>query len=64
MLAYRTRLTADVVTGKLDVRPAAAKLPDVLSDQSDMSDESDQADASGEPDLSEDQTTDTQEDAP
>ena len=64
MLAYRTRLTADVVTGKLDVRPAAAKLPDVLSDMSDMSDESDQADASGEPDLSEDQTTDTQEDAP
>ena len=75
MLAYRTRLTADVVTGKLDVRPAAAKLPDVLSDrsdrsdesdqsdQSDQSDESDQADASGEPDLSEDQTTDTQEDA-
>jgi type I restriction enzyme S subunit len=25
---YRTRLTADVVTGKLDVRAAAAKLPD------------------------------------
>ncbi|MCL4203432.1 MAG: restriction endonuclease subunit S [Pirellulaceae bacterium] len=25
---YRTRLTADVVTGKLDVREAAAKLPD------------------------------------
>ena len=79
MQEYRTRLTADVVTGKLDVRPAAAKLPDVLSDQSDqsdmsdqsdqsdqsdMSDESDRADASGEPDLSEDQTTDTQEDAP
>ena len=64
MLAYRTRLTADVVTGKLDVRPAAAKLPDVLSDMPDQSAESDQADASGEPDLSEDQTTDTQEDAP
>ena len=27
MQEYRTRLTADVVTGKLDVRPAAAKLP-------------------------------------
>lgn len=25
---YRTRLTADVVTGKLDVREAAARLPD------------------------------------
>jgi hypothetical protein len=25
---YRTRLTADVVTGKLDVREAAAKLPE------------------------------------
>lgn len=29
MQEYRTRLTADVVTGKLDVRPAAAKLPDL-----------------------------------
>ena len=26
---YRTRLTADVVTGKLDVREAAAALPEV-----------------------------------
>lgn len=25
---YRTHLTADIVTGKLDVREAAAKLPD------------------------------------
>ena len=25
---YRTRLTADIVTGKLDVREAAADLPD------------------------------------
>ena len=25
---YRTRLVADVVTGKLDVREAAARLPD------------------------------------
>jgi hypothetical protein len=25
---YRTRLTADVVTGKLDVREVAARLPD------------------------------------
>jgi type I restriction enzyme, S subunit len=29
MQEYRTRLTADVVTGKLDVRAAAAKLPDM-----------------------------------
>jgi type I restriction enzyme S subunit len=29
MQEYRTRLTADVVTGKLDVRAAAAKLPDI-----------------------------------
>lgn len=29
---YRTRLTADVVTGKLDVREAAAKLPELTSD--------------------------------
>jgi len=28
MQEYRTRLTADVVTGKLDVRAAAAALPD------------------------------------
>jgi len=27
---YRTRLIADVVTGKLDVREAAARLPDAI----------------------------------
>ncbi|NCC85893.1 MAG: hypothetical protein EOM03_17520, partial [Clostridia bacterium] len=32
MQEYRTRLTADVVTGKLDVRSAAAKLPAVPDD--------------------------------
>ena len=32
MQEYRTRLTADVVTGKLDVRDAAAKLPDLPLD--------------------------------
>jgi type I restriction enzyme S subunit len=32
MQEYRTRLTADVVTGKLDVRPAAASLPDLPGD--------------------------------
>ena len=29
---YRTRLTADVVTGKLDVREAAARLPDEVEE--------------------------------
>jgi type I restriction enzyme S subunit len=32
MQEYRTRLTADLVTGKLDVREAAAKLPDLPLD--------------------------------
>ena len=32
MREYRTRLTADIVTGKLDVREAAAKLPDLPTD--------------------------------
>jgi len=32
MQEYRTRLTADVVTGKLDVRPAAAHLPALTPD--------------------------------
>ena len=29
---YRTRLTADVVTGKLDVRAAASQLPEPVQD--------------------------------
>jgi type I restriction enzyme S subunit len=32
MQEYRTRLTADVVTGKLDVREAAKRLPDQPDD--------------------------------
>jgi type I restriction enzyme S subunit len=32
MQEYRTRLAADIVTGKLDVREAAAKLPEVPAD--------------------------------
>lgn len=32
MQEYRTRLTADIVTGKLDVREAAAKLPDLSTE--------------------------------
>lgn len=38
MLEYRTRLTADIVTGKLDVRAAAENLPEMPSDGSDMAD--------------------------
>ncbi len=46
---YRTRLVADVVTGKLDVREAAARLPDeaapeVSDDDSDLGAEADSAD--------------------
>ena len=32
MLEYRTRLTADIVTGKLDVRAAAENLPEIPSE--------------------------------
>jgi type I restriction enzyme S subunit len=32
MQEYRTRLTADLVTGKLDVREAAAKLPELVEE--------------------------------
>ncbi len=52
---YRTRLVADVVTGKLDVRKAAAELPEAsgaqpeMSGPSDSSDESDLSDESDEP---------------
>lgn len=46
---YRTRLVADVVTGKLDVREAATRLPDEApadssEDDSDLSDEPEAAD--------------------
>ena len=40
LLEYRTRLIADVVTGKLDVRAAAAKLPDE-TDESESLDDAD-----------------------
>lgn len=32
MQEYRTRLTADIVTGKLDVRETAAKLPEQVEE--------------------------------
>ncbi len=46
---YRTRLVADVVTGKLDVREAAARLPDEapldsIEDVADLGDEAETAD--------------------
>jgi type I restriction enzyme S subunit len=46
---YRTRLVADVVTGKLDVREAAAQLPDeappdTAEDDTDLSDETESVD--------------------
>ena len=52
---YRTRLIADVVTGKLDVREAASRLPDEsgksdLAGASDLSDDS-ELDEAGAPDL-------------
>jgi len=51
---YRTRLVADVVTGKLDVRAAARQLPEEggkLSDGADQSDGLDESDLSGETPL-------------
>ena len=59
---YRTRLFADVVTGKLDVREAAARLPDetdyrgpVVEEGGPMSDDLDEEiyDAKGEPAVAE-----------
>ena len=47
---YRTRLVADVVTGKLDVREAAAQIieeevaPDIAEDEGDLLDETEAAD--------------------
>ena len=41
---YRTRLAADVVTGKLDVREAAARLPDEIAHPDEL-DEADIAEA-------------------
>jgi type I restriction enzyme S subunit len=38
---YRTRLIADVVTGKLDVREAAAQLPSSTTDESAVNDDFD-----------------------
>ena len=56
MLEYRTRLTADIVTGKLDVRAAAERLPEMPSDGSDMADLSEMSARSDESDFCEDPT--------
>lgn len=59
---YRTRLIADVVTGKLDVRDAAARLPDGVpeseaADDGDVADEVDEAvEAEGNDAETEDET--------
>ena len=45
---YRTRLIADVVTGKLDVREAAARLPDEVEELEPL-DEADAVDGEEEP---------------
>ena len=44
---YRTRLIADVVTGKIDVREAAARLPEEEAEWEDESPEEGEKDASG-----------------
>ena len=44
---YRTRLIADVVTGKLDVREVAARLPDEIEEAEPL-DEADALDDTGE----------------
>ena len=50
MQEYRTRLTADIVTGKLDVREAAANLPGIRIDQEPVPDDStDQEEAETDP---------------
>lgn len=48
---YRTRLIADVVTGKLDVREAAARLPDKALEEEYASDEMDEDLEAGEGEL-------------
>ncbi len=55
LLEFRTRLIADVVTGKIDVREAAAGLPDEAEeparfDEFEVPDDEEQ-DASGDPDV-------------
>jgi type I restriction enzyme S subunit len=46
---YRTRLVSDVVTGKLDVREAAAHLPAEAAPMGDMGDQTDDDTDESEP---------------
>ena len=46
---YRTRLIADVVTGKLDVREAAAGLPDEVEELEPLDEAEDLIDGEEEP---------------
>jgi type I restriction enzyme S subunit len=55
---YRTRLIADVVTGKLDVREAAARLPDEAEepeplDEAEVEDEAEPGDTDEVPEETE-----------
>ena len=50
---YRTRLIADVVTGKLDVRDAAAQLPEETA----TSLEADTTDEADDPELIDEEAT-------
>lgn len=50
---YRTRLFADVVTGKLDVREAAAALPHEIDEEEPLQDEVEMVDADDESDREE-----------
>lgn len=59
MKEYRTRLISDVVTGKLDVRGAAAALPDEEGDMEDA----DEPDLEGADDDLEDDADLSDEDA-
>lgn len=51
MQEYSTRLTADVVTGKLDVQPATTRLPDLPADS--ITPDPDEADEEIEPEEDE-----------
>ena len=55
---YRTRLIADVVTGKLDVREAAARLPDEAVEEEYASDEMDEDLEAGEGEIDVDDDAD------
>jgi len=55
---YRTRLIADVVTGKLDVREAAVRLPQEAEDlepldEAEVEDDTEEGDADGVPEEAE-----------